>query len=196
MGSKEKMISLSKQHVSTVYALIDRFAPYPCDAMERHVPLQYKLCHTKAKATSVHVPVTKEGFADVVCGLCWATTYASCPCGALLVASVDLDKYNDFWNFYSSSCNPLLHPWDPEDQRSIFQGLASQLAVTTGLEAEGMIRGLLALCIRSLGFRLVHFVKPSSPDGVAVVWQLLSFFQKSHHSGTSGPVLVFVQTQK
>ena len=97
--------------------------------------------------TQRDVPVTYAGFADVVCGLCWAPTKDLCPCGASLVASVDAYEYNYFWNFYTSSTNPLLYPWDPEDQRNIFDSLASQMAGIIGLEAEGMIRSLLALCV-------------------------------------------------
>ena len=54
MGSKDKAIILSKQDVATAYALIERLSPYPCEPMERHVPLQYKFSIARARATSVH----------------------------------------------------------------------------------------------------------------------------------------------
>ena len=53
-SNKEKTAALSKQDVAIAYALIERLAPYPSDAMEHHVPLQFKLSQARGRACSVH----------------------------------------------------------------------------------------------------------------------------------------------
>ena len=45
---------LSKQEVAVAYALIERLAPFPCEGLGRHAPLQYKFSQAIARATSCH----------------------------------------------------------------------------------------------------------------------------------------------
>ena len=54
MAGKDKPNMLSKQEASIAYALIERLVPFPCEALARHAPLQYKFCQARARATSVH----------------------------------------------------------------------------------------------------------------------------------------------
>ena len=45
MGKTEAMIG---------YMLIEKKAPFPCDDMERHVPMQWTFCRALARALSIH----------------------------------------------------------------------------------------------------------------------------------------------
>ena len=80
---------------------------------------------------------------QVVCSLCWCTRPEDCACGASLVEHHCQESLEKFYEFAHSPSNPMMHPWDPEDQREILKAI--QNAVPT--PPEQTWGGLFALCV-------------------------------------------------
>ena len=105
----------------------------------------------------VHTPREKpENLGSVICGLCWEDDSHSCACGHDLCASYVPEELTNFVRFYASEKNPLLHAWDPEDQRELLDAIRavhSHGASLASLFAVCALAGLLGQqdSVRALG---------------------------------------------
>ena len=84
----------------------------------------------------------------VLCGLCWATRPEYCPCGAEMVGSHDAQALHEFGSFVFAPKNPMLHTWDPEDQRELLAAMrvSCEHPRWQSSSRQDQLRGLVALC--------------------------------------------------
>ena len=80
---------------------------------------------------------------QVLCSLCWCTRPEQCACGASFVEQHCQESLEKFYEFAHSPSNPMMHPWDPEDQRRILKAMQDALPTPP----EQTWNGLFALCV-------------------------------------------------